>query len=134
MSDSLGDGFNENLDPNQLPPEDTLDGELNSDVLDESYIPPDTQTPAMKSRMRGNDEDGDTLDARLRQEEPEVDAVGDETSLAARDIDGLGRLVAPDEGSGFDDESAEVATEVDGGADFSPEESAMHLTDEDLEV
>lgn len=42
----------------------------------------------------------------------------------------VGRLVAPDEGSMFDDEAQEVATETDEAATLTAEEAAMHVVDD----
>jgi hypothetical protein len=61
-------------DEDQLQPEDTLDGELGDDPLDEGYTAPDDysagerfgKTPAEEAR-------GETFAQRLRQEEPETD-------------------------------------------------------------
>jgi hypothetical protein len=114
--------------------------------------------------------EGESLDRRLRQEEPDVGAEDplpprrdpiDETvdSSAQRDLDAdvwgasptsdprspvslyddgqldyddpepVGRLVAPDEGYGFDDEADSVAYDAGAaGGGASPEEQAMHTT------
>lgn len=42
----------------------------------------------------------------------------------------LGRLVDPSEGSLFDDESEEIATETDEATALTAEESAMHIVDD----
>lgn len=79
---------------------------------------------------------GESLDARLAQEEPE--ATGQQAG--ERDVpanlyrptdEHAGRLVAPDAGLGADTEPTEVATDV--GADsggFTAEEAAMHVVPE----
>jgi hypothetical protein len=137
-------------DEGQLSAEDTLEDRGLDDALDEGYSPPE--------RPRGLDafgttaaeqEQGESLDQRLRQEEPdpasdadldaprsrsdydddearseadeffEDDQVGDERS---------GRLLAPDEGYMSDLEKDEVAEDagIDGGA-ASAEEAAVHI-------
>jgi hypothetical protein len=125
----------------QLQPEDTLDDRGVDDVLDEGISPPE--------RLRGADDkattalgelEGETIDERLRQEEPEVWADAEEE----RDADILdgpvggevgsertGRLVAPDQGLGEDTDS-ELFAEDEGidGAGASAEEAAMHTIEE----
>lgn len=70
--------------------------------------------------------EGESLDGRLRREEPEAEAPGaDETAPTA------GRLVQEDEGVRDDTESEEIAQDVgpDTGG-FTAEEAAMHVEDE----
>lgn len=68
--------------------------------------------------------EGESLDGRLRREEPETGTHETDPALA-------GRLVQQDEGVRDDTESEEVATDVgpDTGG-FTAEESAMHVEDE----
>ncbi len=103
----------------QLDNAETLAGPLNDDPLDSGWVPPD--------RPVGLDKiDEESLDERLREEEPEPDDVPDEEPEPR-----AGRLIAPDEGAHPDDEPAEVATDVgvDGGA-ASAEEAAVHVREE----
>jgi len=115
--------------------DNTLDEPDQDDLLDTSYSPPE------KPR---NTEEGESLDERLAEEEPEVwdrddsDGLGDATDTDGELVDDevgdarAGRLVAPDEGAHEDAEKDMVATDVgiDGGA-AGAEEAAMHVVDED---
>lgn len=130
-------------DEDQLQPEDTLEDQELGDVLDRGYSPPDRPPHGYDDRPTGNELlEGESLDERISQEEPEPDPYAeppepDENALD-RDIDEgavpdprAGRLVQPDEGHQLDTSGQEVATDVgiDGGG-ASAEEAAMHLTDE----
>ncbi|WP_106850266.1 DUF5709 domain-containing protein [Blastococcus sp. Marseille-P5729] len=125
-------------DDDQLQPEDTLIDRGVDDALDEGYVPPDRWSPAQGYGNTANEEArGESLDQRLKQEEPDFDPSKDVWNDDDLD-DGQvgdrrsGRLIAPDEGSGHDDESAAIASDmgIDGGA-ASAEEAAMHIVDED---
>ncbi|UDY24658.1 DUF5709 domain-containing protein [Nocardioides sp. Kera G14] len=136
----------------QLQPEETLDDRGVDDVLDEGISPPE--------RPRGlNDKattelgqlEGETLDERIAQEEPDIpvpDAERLEPGFEAdeeyddRETDDpedlyagdarSGRLVAPDEGAHEDEEKDSVASDVGiDGAGASAEEAAMHVVSED---
>lgn len=125
-------------DDDQLQPEDTLIDRGVDDALDEGYVPPDRWSPAQGYGNTADEEArGESLDQRLKQEEPDFDPSKDVWNDDDLD-DGQvgdrrsGRLIAPDEGSGPDDESAAIASDmgIDGGA-ASAEEAAMHIVDED---
>ena len=137
-------------DEDQLQPEDTLDDNDVDDVLDRGYSPPDRPPVGYDDFPTGAEQhEGESLDARLAQEEPEPDPYaeaedeqddGDENALpdGAHDHDAgteadprAGRLVAPDEGLTEDDSAQEVATDVGiDGAGASAEEAAVHVVDE----
>jgi hypothetical protein len=135
-------------DEGQLSASDTLEDRGLDDALDEGYSPPE--------RPRGLDafgttaaeqQRGETLEQRLRQEEPDPTADPD-APLSRNDLDDdealsesdeffdddevgdqrAGRLRAPDEGIFEDDEKDEIAedTGIDGGA-ASAEEAAVHI-------
>ena len=123
-------------DTDQLPTEDTLYSRGPKDFLDEGYSP--AEKP-IGSRAHGTTPlevaEGETLEERIAQEEPEPDPyaevdevvddgqVGDERS---------GRLVAPDEGAHEDTEKDVIATDVGiDGAGATAEEAAMHVIPED---
>jgi hypothetical protein len=117
-------------DEDQLPAEDTLVDRGVDDLLDEGYSPPEKW---MEPR------DHETLDELLSEEEPDpamqIDGDDDSGSEFSDDEVGdrrAGRLVAPDEGVGVDDESDLLARDVgiDGSA-ASAEEAAVHVIDED---
>jgi hypothetical protein len=73
--------------------------------------------------------EGETLDQRLAEEEPELfDDPLFEDDIAPR----AGRLVAPDEGAHADEEPDLIAIDVGpAGYASSAEEAAMHVVDED---
>jgi hypothetical protein len=152
-----------------VPPDDAPDdileratGEGDEGVIyDEGYSPPERPLGLFAHGTTAEEErQGETLDQRLAEEEPEepvmaqdpggargirapgeADAFGDVE--ADEDTDGellddqvgdrrAGRLVEPDEGAHTDAEKDAVASDVgiDGGA-ASAEEAAMHVVDED---
>lgn len=126
----------------QTPAEDMLVDRGVDDLLDEGYSPPE-RMPATHSETAAEMHEGETLDDRLVQEEPEPDAYEvaaseDPTATWAAGSDAdprAGRLVAPDEGAHTDAEKDEVAFDagIDGGA-ASAEEAAMHVVSEDVAV
>ncbi|PVG83280.1 hypothetical protein DDE18_08260 [Nocardioides gansuensis] len=130
-------------DEDQLQPEDTLEDQDLDDVLDRGYSPPDRPPHGYDDRPTGSELlEGESLEERISQEEPEPDPYAeqpqpDENALP-EDIDygatpdpRAGRLVQPDEGTGDDVISQEVARDVGiDGAGASAEEAAMHLTAE----
>jgi hypothetical protein len=124
----------EELDQHQ--PYDTLDDRGVEDTLDEGIVPPQKWSPGQGfGNTAAEQAEGETLEQRLAQEEPEPDP--DAWSEDNLDDDEVGdrrsgRLVAPDEGAHEDDEAAAVATDVgiDGGA-AGAEEAAMHVIPED---
>lgn len=84
--------------------------------------------------------EGETLDERLAQEEPDasVDPLGTgeddavvEGSNAPGGGDPVGQLVAPDGDAEFDTEKDEIASEAGMSGGGSPEEMAMHLEPEE---
>ena len=102
--------------------------------LDEGYSPPEKWSVA---QGYGNtpleEQTGESLDQRLRQEDPEPDPY-DAAAQAAEDVSGevgedrAGRLVADDEGSHEDTEKDLVADDVGiDGAAASAEEAAVHV-------
>jgi hypothetical protein len=106
--------------------------------LDEGYSPPEKWSPA---EGYGNtpleEEQGESLDQRLAQEEPEPDPyleAANETESVGGEVgaDRAGRLVDEDEGLGPDEESEMVAEDVGiDGAGSSAEEAAVHVIDPD---
>jgi len=130
----------------QLQPEDTLDDRGVDDILDEGISPPEKiRGSDAKSVTPAGEIEGETIDDRLPQEEPDPqqDLVYGETADAHEsddqqlDADQVGdqrsgRLVAPDEGLAEDAEKDAVADDVgiDGGA-AGAEEAAMHTIDEE---
>lgn len=129
----------------QLQPDDTLDERGVDDVLDEGMSPPERPSrETARGTTARDDAEGESLDDRLEQEEPDPNATIDHT--AAGDAEGdadestdpsdgdqvgddrAGRLTAS-EGDLDDDIAEEVG--IDGGA-ASAEEAAVHVVEEDL--
>lgn len=145
------------LDPDdQLQPEDTLVDRGVDDVLDEGFSPPDYRPSGANRGLTAQEQrDGETLDERLSEEEPDPwnarDPLDDRPDWRSHESDGdddyrddedgnggqvgsrrAGRLVAPDEGSGPDDDSEVYATDAGiDGAGASAEEAAVHYIDDD---
>ena len=150
------------MSDDQLQPDDTLDDKYDEpgheDVLDGGYNPPDRPRGSMAWGVTAWEESQEeTIEQRIKQEIPDPDSAygapdnesgldddaemlgGDDPDAIPADDDfvgdggrQVGRLVAPDQGLGEDDEKDEVAEDVgfDGGV-ASPEELAMHIaTDE----
>jgi hypothetical protein len=129
----------------QLQPDDTLDERGVDDVLDEGMSPPERPSPEVSHGVTSaEDAEGETLDERLEQEEPDPSAAVDHTPEAheeeivedegADPTDGFevgdertGRLTAA-EGERADDIADDVG--IDGAA-ASAEEAAVHTVDED---
>ena len=121
------------------------------DPLDEGYSPPEKPRGVESFGTTATEErEGETLDQRIQQEEPDPamavddpladadDTAEGESSEADEFLDEeqvggrrAGRLVDPDEGVREDTEKDVVGTDVgiDGGA-ASAEEAAMHVIDE----
>ena len=129
------------MSEDQLQPQDTLDDRGVDDVLDEGISPPERLRGSTAKGVTPREaREGETIEDRIRQEEPEVW----EEAEAERDADILdgpvggevgeqrtGRLVAPDEGAHEDVESTMVAEDegIAGGA-ASAEEAAVHTIEE----
>ena len=128
-------------DTPQLDNTDTLLGQdLLSDPLDTGYSPPDYEPKNTRFGTTAEEQrEGETLDQRLAEEEPDVsadqDPPEDEDDFA--DIDSAadvraGRLYAPDEGAHGDDESDAIAFDAGiSGGSASAEEAAVHVIGED---
>ena len=124
------------MSEDQLQPQDTLDDRGVDDVLDEGYSPPEQLRGSHhKGTTSAELVEGETIDDRVAQEEPEVWEEAD----AERDADILdgpvggevgdertGRLASADEHS---DQFAE--DEGIDGAGASAEEAAVHTIPDD---
>ncbi|MDR6117025.1 hypothetical protein QE370_000209 [Aeromicrobium sp. SORGH_AS981] len=125
----------------QLQPDDTLVDRGVDDVLDEGYSPAEKWSPGEGFGTTADEAlEGETLDQRVAQEEPDVDPYadvdpeGNANELGDPEIgdDRSGRLVAPDEGLAEDTEKALVGDEVGiDGAAASAEEAAVHVVEDD---
>ncbi len=115
-------------------PYDTLEDRGVEDILDEGFSPPEKWSPAQKFGNTAEEmREGETLDQRLAQEEPDIepDLEGDLLDDGEVGDRRAGRLVDPDEGIGMDTEKDLVGYEVGiDGAGASAEEAAVHIVDE----
>jgi hypothetical protein len=107
-----------------------------TEPLDEGYSPPEKWSVGQGYGNTPLEEElGETLDQRLAQEEPEPDPYAEED---VEDLDDgevgdarAGRLVAPDEGTGEDEDSEMFADDAGiDGAGASAEEAAMHVVND----
>jgi hypothetical protein len=128
-------GTVDGMSEDQLQPQDTLDDRGVDDVLDEGISPPEQlRGSTAKGVTPAEAAEGETIDDRLRQEEPEVWEEAEAESRADV-VDGpvggevgeerTGRLQAADETT---DQFAE--DEGIDGAGASAEEAAVHTIDE----
>ncbi|AXT86702.1 hypothetical protein C6I20_01745 [Aeromicrobium sp. A1-2] len=105
------------------------------EMMDTSYSPPESYRGEGFGTTADEALQGESLNERLRQEEPDVDPYAEQ----GEDLDDgevgtarAGRLVDPDEGSGEDTESDLVGDDVGiDGAAASAEEAAVHIVAED---
>ncbi|QYX81948.1 DUF5709 domain-containing protein [Streptomyces akebiae] len=137
-------GGEEQEDAAPLDLQDAIDERTYDDMLDEGYSPPERPLGVTKSGTTAAEQhEGESLDARLRQEEPDVqvpagDGIGDLPGGEGEPLDPeagsdrAGRLVAPDEGARTDTTKELVAEDegIDGGA-AGAEEAAMHVVPDD---
>jgi hypothetical protein len=122
----------ENLD--QLQPEETLDDRGVDDVLDEGISPPERYRGEGFGTTADEALEGETLDQRVAQEEPEADPYEQQPEQVGGEVgrERAGRLVDPDEGIGEDEEKDLVGDDVGiDGAGSSAEEAAVHVVDGD---
>jgi hypothetical protein len=111
------------------------------DELDAGYSPPEKWSAAEGyGNTPWEEAHGETLDQRIRQEEPERDPYaedGDDAldeAIEGREVGDsrAGRLVDPDQGSGEDTEKDMVGWDAGiDGAGASAEEAAVHVVLED---
>lgn len=127
----------------QLQPEDTLDDRGTGDVLDEGISPPEKlRGSTAKGVTPAEAIEGETLDERVRQEEPdptaqvepeiEDSAEGEDPADRFAGDQRAGRLVEPIKGPREEDTEKDVIARdigIDGGA-ASAEEAAVHVIDE----
>ena len=135
--DGLGDqSIDQSEELSQMQPYDTLDDRGVDDVLDEGIVPNQKWSPGQGyGNTAAEQREGESLDQRLAQEEPDIDPLAEEEEHLEDDQVGderSGRLVAPDEGSHEDSEKDAVAYDVGiDGAGATAEEAAMHVIPED---
>jgi hypothetical protein len=107
-----------------------LDDSGLSDIEDEYTIPPSSRPASLDHGTTVNEmREGETLDDRIRREEPDL-TVDDDTEVYGGGDEPAGRLVEDDEGAREDTTKETVAYDVGGDSGgFSAEEAAMHVTD-----
>ncbi|AWE48671.1 MULTISPECIES: DUF5709 domain-containing protein [Streptomyces] len=134
----------EQEDAAPLDMQDALDERTYDDTLDEGYSPPEKPLGVDRyGTTAAEQHEGESLDQRLAEEVPDVDApvgddVGDLPGGEGEPVDPeagderAGRLVAPDEGAHEDAVKEEIADDVgiDAGA-AGAEEAAMHVVDDE---
>ncbi len=120
--DAVGDA--ENLDPIE-----DLTGDDPDEIMQTGYSPPDREPHSLRDAPTPAEERaGESLDERLRAEEPDVTPADVPLEDAAPRS---GRLVAPDEGAHPDREPDEIADDVGpAGYASSAEEAAVHVIGE----
>jgi hypothetical protein len=127
----------------QLQPEDSLADDDVADVLDRGFSPAEHWSVGEGFGNTPFEEaTGETLEQRMRQEDPEPDPYAeldddDQEEDDEHEVGNLraGRLVDPDEGLGEDYEKDLVGNDVGiDGAGASAEEAAMHVIDDDADL
>jgi hypothetical protein len=123
-------------DEDQLQKEDTLNDRGVDDLLDEGYSPPEKWSAGEGFGTTADEAlEGESLDQRVAQEEPDVDPYaenGEDVGGPEVGVVRSGRLVAPDEGAHSDDDQELVAEDVGfDGAAASAEEAAVHVVDDE---
>ncbi|GAA2109727.1 DUF5709 domain-containing protein [Microlunatus panaciterrae] len=115
----------------QIQFEDSLVDRGVDDILDEGYSPPERWSAA---EAYGNTPEemaeGETLEQRLAQEEPEAEFVDDEDYVDDGEVgdERAGRLVDPNSGIGEDIDAELIGEDVGiDGAGASAEEAAVHI-------
>ena len=126
----------------QLQPGDSLDDDDLVDVLDRGISTADHWSAGEGFGNTPFEEaTGETLEQRMRQEEPEADPYAEDSDDDQDEADPdpetgalrAGRLVDSDEGLGEDFEKDLVGHDVGiDGAGASAEEAAMHIIDDDV--
>lgn len=123
----------EDLDPAENLTGDGLDLD---EPLDTGYSPPEYRPAATRHGITDREQaEGESLDERLAEEEPEIDVDSEYDDSSDSDEGSpadprAGRLVAPDEGAHEDLDKDEVAFDVGkAGSAASAEEAAMHVID-----
>ncbi len=120
----------------QLQPEDTLLDRGTADVLDEGYSPPESYSAAERfGNTAAEMREGETLDQRIAQEEPDVSSDPSDEFLDDGEVGSqrAGRLVDPDGGIGPDHDAELIGEDVGiDGAGASAEEAAVHIIEDPL--
>jgi hypothetical protein len=130
-------GFEQSENLDQMQSEDTLVDRGVDDVLDEGYSPAENWGPGEGFGSTADETaQGENLDQRVSQEEPDADPYADEDAQAPTDDEvgdaRSGRLVDTGGGGGEDTEKDLVGDDVGiDGAAASAEEAAVHVVPDD---
>jgi len=137
MTENFTDIPDESEQLDQLQGDDTLSGRDVADPLDEGYIPADDWSAGQGFGNTADEQErGETLDQRLKQEVPDEGDDSGEENLDDGEVGDLraGRLVEAgslgggDGGDGEDVEKDMIAQDIGiDGAAASAEEAAMHV-------
>ncbi|MBA2446095.1 MAG: hypothetical protein H0V49_12295 [Nocardioidaceae bacterium] len=118
----------------QMQPEDTLLDRGTDDILDEGYSPPERYSAAERFGNTATEQrEGETLDQRIAQEEPDVAVDYSDEFLDDGEVgtERAGRLVDPDGGFGQDFDAELIGEDVGiDGAGASAEEAAVHIIED----
>lgn len=141
MSEQRPESLDQSEVLDQLQPDDTLVDRGVEDVLDEGYSPAENYGPGEGFGTTAAEErQGESLEQRLAQEEPDIDPYAEDDSDDESEYDSdaqigsqrAGRLV--DAGGGYDAEDDEpdlVGGDVGiDGAAASAEEAAVHIIED----
>jgi hypothetical protein len=129
FGDSVYEGGDPVDDTDDLDPVEALTGDDPDEVMQTGYSPPDREPYNLRHVPTPLEErEGESLDQKLSEEEPEV---SEEDIFAGDEQPRAGRLLAPDEGVGPDEEKDEIAEDVGpAGYASSAEEAAVHVIEE----
>jgi hypothetical protein len=128
FGDSVYEGGDAVDDAEEFDPFESLTGDDADEIMQTGYSPPEREPHNLRDAPTPFEESqGESLDERLSEEEPDISPDDPDTSAADPRA---GRLVAPDEGAHPDDESDAIAADVGpAGYASSAEEAAMHVVD-----
>lgn len=119
-------------DTDQLTQDDTLLDRGVENVLDEGYSPPEHPPNPHRLETEFEQYQGENLDERLAQEEPEVWETADVPGGSGADPDRAGRLTPADpEASGFATTSVMAQDVGIAGSAATAEEAAVHVVDDE---
>jgi hypothetical protein len=116
-------------DAENLDPLENLTGDDPDEIMQTGYNPPDREPYNLRHIPTPREErEGESLDQKLSEEVPDISP--DDIDVGEADPR-AGRLLAPDEGVGPDEEKDEIAEDVGpAGYAASAEEAAVHIREE----
>lgn len=104
--------------------------------LDEGYSPPEKWSAGQRyGNTEFEEHEGESLDQRLAQEEPDISAEAGESVGGEVGAERAGRLIEDDAGARTDTDKELFATDVGiDGAGASAEEAAVHIIPDDADA